>query len=155
MLGGHPKSDILCAIWELILVEMTQFEQLSLINDVIRGPLTSLIHLRKVMHHFSSNPYLFLWSIIPFWVSETVPQICIFCTNWELILTKWHRVSYTGSIDAIRGSSYLSYTSQEEFEPLQQQWMSLLVVPHPISCAESVCNVLSQFYVHHEFKKCP
>ena len=81
------------------------------------------------MHHFSSNPYLFLWSIIiPFWVSETVPQNLHFLYKLRVNLDKkWHRVSYTGSIDAIRGSSYLSYTSKEEFEPLQQQWMSLII----------------------------
>ena len=43
--------------------------------------------------------------------------------------------------DSIRSSSHLPYALTEGYELLQHQWMSLLVVQHPICCAERVPQI--------------
>ena len=67
-----------------------------------------------------------------------------------------HRVTHTWLTDASKRSSHLSYSSKEEYEPFQQQWVSLIVAHHSISSAEKVpkiwlflCNLRVNLQIYH------
>ena len=45
-------------------------------------------------------------------------------------------------IYTVRSSFHLTYTSNTDYEIIQQQWMSLLAAQNPVSHAERVCKIL-------------
>ena len=64
---------------------------------------------------------------------------CIFCFKFESIFQQnRHSVDHKGIIYAVRFPFNHSYTSKEGYETLKQQWMSLIITHHHISCAEMV-----------------
>ena len=72
---------------------------------------------------------------------EGTPNLA-FCVQFESPPGwKWHSVNHNGLADAIRSTFHLSYASKEDFETLQQQWLSLLAVHHPICRTERVPQI--------------
>ena len=72
----------------------------------------------------------------PFW--EAIPNI-IFCVQFESWpQQKWHNMNHKELKGALKSYPHLPYTSKECYETLEQQWISLLLTPHSISCDEGV-----------------
>ena len=66
-------------------------------------------------------------------------RILKFCMKFNISFQqKWYGVDHEGLVDAIKSSSNHPYTSKEGYKTRNQQWMSLLIAHHPISCTERV-----------------
>ena len=86
-------------------------------------------------------PLVVVWH--PLLLAERLPQIWEFL--WQLESPpwqKWYDMNYQGILDAVGSSSHPPYTSKEGYEPIHQQWVSLLVAQHPISLLDKVSLIL-------------
>ena len=83
---------------------------------------------------FNSNMPLSLQCIILFAISTENVKSLVLCTICESLPYggKWYNETHQWQTDAVRRIFHLLYTSNEVFEILHKQWMSLLAVYHPI-----------------------
>ena len=106
------------------------------------APPTLLIHLRPHMNHFNNNGCHYPCSTVSHFSCRKGTLNIMFCVKFESQLQqKWHNVIVLGLADAVRRSPHLPYTLNAGCELLQQQWMSFLILQHPISCAEGVPQI--------------
>ena len=100
--------------------------------------IISLDHLMKVMKHSSSNGYLSLQRSITFPVLRQCPKSDFLDEIKRCFWQKWHRMYHMVTVYAVWSSWKHSYTSNEGYETLKQQWVSLFTAQHRISSAERV-----------------
>ena len=94
------------------------------------------------------------WTVKQKWISlhavyhpiscaERVPKGLLFYIKFESwFWQKLHGVDHKVFIYPVQSSSNHAHTSEEGWKIFKQQWMSLNVSHHPISCAERVPEVL-------------
>ena len=91
----------------------------------------------------------------PISFEEGVPKLLHFPWNWRVVITEmtWCWL-YKVLVDAVRCSSKHPHISKEGYEPLKQQWMSLLATPHFISYAERVPPPPTWYFAYIKFEDC-
>ena len=155
MLREDPNSDIFCAIWESTLAETAQCYP-YVTDRCFQKLLSSTWYIKWMIWNTLAAMAAFPCNASPyFWCWDSTPNLT-FCVQFESRrhLQKWHNVRYKNKllVYAVRSSSNLHHLFKESYAPLQQQWISLLAVQHPISCVEKVplihyfvCNLRVNF----------
>ena len=104
--------------------------------------LPSIICIKGSIWTTSAAINTFPCSISPPFPCGEATLNLVFCVQIEgQPQQKWHDMNHKELQDAVRRSFHLPHTSKEDYKILQQQWLCLLVAPHPISSVESVFQI--------------
>ena len=135
MLRGYPKSDISCAIWESYQWVLP----ISICQMLSEAPPNHIIHKKEAFEPLRQQwePILIVYH--PISHSERLSQISYFVCNLRVDLSRNDTIWTIRSSKMLsKATHHLPYTSKEGYETLEQQWISLLLTPHSISCDEGV-----------------